>query len=147
MSFVNEYISAEDFEKYQLREIDQNHVVGGVNARQWTVDRWSDSYLRRLTRGREEWAHVSDWTFRWSGADYTLHFHLVGASGRPWEPGSIKWALIRVNGQDAPSRLPEPQPEFLRDLKSALTVYKDGGIYAQSTDFTVELVVGDEVRP
>ena len=146
MIFVNEYIAAEDFEKYHLREIDKHHVVGGVNARQWAVNREQDSYLRRLTRGREDWAHVSEWTFRWSGTDYTLYFHLVDASGRPGEPGSVRWALIRVNGQDARSRLPEPQREFLKDLESALTAYKDGGIYAQSTGFTVELVVGDEVR-
>ena len=146
MPFVNEYIPAEDFEKYQLREIDKDHVVGGINSRQWTVDRERDSYLRRLTRGREDWAHMSDWTFRWSGADYTLHLHLIDASGCPGEPGSVRWALVRVNGQDALSRLPEPKRQFLRDLESAFTAYKDGGIYAQSTDFTVELVVGDEVR-
>ena len=39
MPFVNERIPAEDFEKYQLREIDKRHVVGGVNARTWAVDR------------------------------------------------------------------------------------------------------------
>ena len=74
MPFVNEYIPAEDFEQYHLREIDKHHLVGGVNARQWTVNREQDSYLRRLTRGREDWAHVSEWTFRWSGTDYTLYF-------------------------------------------------------------------------
>lgn len=147
MPFVNENTPAADFDRYQLREIDARHVVGGVNARHWTVDRDSDSYLRRLTRGREDWAHVSDWTFRWNGTDYTLHVHLIDASGRPNGPGSAKWSLIRVNGIDAPMGVPAPRDDFLRDLEAAFAAYKDGGIYAQATDFKAELVVGEKARP
>lgn len=147
MPFVNELIPASDFDRYRLRETDAKHVVGGVNARQWTVDRDQDSYLRRLTRGREDWSHVSDWTFRWQGADYTLHLHLLDASGRPNEPGSAKWSLVRINGKEAPSGIPEPQGAFLSDLRAAFAAYKDGGIYAQATEFHAELLVGEEARP
>jgi hypothetical protein len=63
MPFVNERIPAEDFETYQLREIDKHHVVGGVNARTWTVDRERGMYLRLVANGREEFSHEMEWTF------------------------------------------------------------------------------------
>ncbi len=147
MPFVNEYISAEDFEKYQLREIDKHHVVGGVNARTWTVDSVRDMYLRKLANGREEFSHQMEWTFYWRGQAHTLRMDILDTKGRPNEPGWSRWSLLRVNATDAPAGIPEPADEFLADLKDALLARKDGGVFSRSTDYSVELVLGEERQP
>lgn len=147
MPFVNEYIPADDFEKYQLREIDKHHVVGGTNARDWTIDRERGIYLRNIANGREEYSFETIWTFYWSSRDYTLMLHSAGFSGKPGGPGQMRWGLVRVNGREVPDGIPEPQEEFLRDLEAALVAYKDGGVFAQCTEFTVELVPGLERNP
>ena len=138
MPFVNEYIPAEDFEKYGLHEIDKRQA-SAVRARDWTVDRERGIYLRELNRGREEFSYESYWTFFWRGSAYTIELHAIEGGGRPGAPGWAKWGLVRVNGQDAPAGLPQPAEEFLADLHDALLAYKDGGWFAQCTDFEVEL--------
>lgn len=146
MAFVNEYIPAEDFEKYQLREIDKHHVVGGVNARDWTIDRERDIYLRQLAQGREEFSHEMVWTFFWHGKTYTLRMDILDTKGRPHEPGWSQWSLIRVNANDALNGIPEPREQFIADLKEALLTYKDGGYFSRSTDYSVDLLLGVERR-
>lgn len=146
MPFVNEYIPAEDFAKYGLHEIDKRQA-SAVRARDWTVDRERGIYLRELNRGREEFSYESYWTFFWRGSAYTIELHAIEGGGRPGAPGWAKWGLVRVNGRDAPTGLPEPAEEFLADLHDALLAYKDGGWFAQCTDFEVELVPGLERRP
>ena len=144
MPFVNEYISAEDVKKYQLREIDKHHVVGGTNARDWTIDRERGIYLRNVSNGREEYSFETLWTFYWRQCAYTLMLHSAGFSGKPGGPGRMRWGFVRVNGRDVPEGIPEPRVEFLRDLEAALLTYKDGGVFAQCTEFSVELVPGLE---
>lgn len=147
MPFVNEHIPAEDFEKYQLREIDRHHVVGGVNARSWTVDRDKDMYLRKLAQGRDEYSHEMYWTFFWRGHAYTLELHAAGYTKSSATSGCARWELVRINGKEPPAGIPAPPDQFLSDLESALLAYKDGGVYSNCTDFEVELVPGLERRP
>lgn len=147
MPFVNERIPAEDFERYQLREIDKHHVVGGVYARTWTVDRERGMYLRQLANGREEFSHEMVWTFYWRGRAYKLRMDILDTTGRPNEPGWSRWSLIRVNATDAPAGIPEPAAEFVADLKDALLARKDGGFFSRSTDYSVELLLGVDRQP
>lgn len=147
MPFVNEYIPAEDFEKYSLREIDKRHVVGGVHARTWTVDRERGMYLRLLANGREEFSHEMEWTFYWRERAYTLRMDILDTTGRPNEPGWSRWSLLRVNATDAPAGIPGPADEFVADLKDALLAYKDGGFFSRSTDYSIELLLGVERQP
>jgi hypothetical protein len=146
MPFVNEYIPEEDFEKYQLREIDKHHVVGGVNAHDWTIDRERDMYLRQLAQGREEFSHEMYWTFYWHSRAYTLELHAAGYTKTSAKAGRARWGLVRINGKEPPAGIPEPSDEFLNDLREALLAYKDGGVFSNCTQFEVELVPGLERR-
>ena len=44
MAFVNERIPEADVEKYGLEAIDEQHLVGCTNSRDWTIDRARDIY-------------------------------------------------------------------------------------------------------
>ena len=131
-------------EKYQIKEIDKNFVVGGTSARTWTRDRDLDIYLRNVANGREDISFRTTWTFFWSGTPYTLRLDLLSSTGRPNGPGSSRWGLIWVNGQECPNGIPANSRAFLNDLHAALLAYKDGGVFSQTTDYSVELISGEE---
>lgn len=89
MSFVNEFIPAEDVDKYGLKEIDKHFIVGGTNARDWTIDRDRDIYLRNVANGREDWRNQTKWTFYWRGAELTLRLDLLGGRGGARRTGLV----------------------------------------------------------
>jgi len=143
MTFINEYIPEEDFEKYKLKEID-SHFHPSSKSRQWTVDRGRDIYLRRLSRGREEYAHESWWSFYWHGELLSLQLDVLRAGGEPDKPAWTDWSLRRIavfNDHKLPEHLKEKLPEIVSDLKAALTAYKDGGVFSQSTSYSAKLDV------
>ena len=77
MGFVNEVISKEDFEKYKLKEIDSRYITGCTNSRGWTIDRSRDIYLRKVARGREEFAKESTWVLYWLGELIEIKLELI----------------------------------------------------------------------
>lgn len=141
MTFINEYIPEEDFEKYKLKEIDSNYHPG-TKARDWTVDRERDINLRQVSSGREEFAHETWWTLYWQGELLSLQLDVLDGSGKPGEPGWTHWSLRRIAAFDdhqLPVHLKEKLPEILSDLEDALTAYKDGGVFSQNTSYLVKL--------
>lgn len=145
MPFVNEFIPAEDVEKYGLKEIDKHFVVGGTNSRQWTIDRARDIYLRNVSRGREEFRNQTEWTFYWHGEELTLRLDLLEGKGGRGEPGWSHWKLVWLNGSHGlPAHLKASKEQVLQDLKDALTAYKDFGVYSSNTDYSVTLDISEE---
>ena len=145
MGFVNEYISKEDVEKYGLKEIDKHFIVGGTNARDWTVDRERDIYLRNVANGggaEPEIRNQTKWTFFWHGVPLTLRLDLLTGGGGRGEPGWSHWRLVWVSGGDGlPAHLKSHKEIFLQDLKEALLAYKDGGVFSSCTSYEVVLDV------
>jgi hypothetical protein len=150
MPFVNEFIPAEDVEKYGLKEIDKHFVVGGTNSRQWTIDRARGIYLRNVSRGREDWRNQTEWTFYWRGAELTLRLDLIESSGeKPDEPSWSHWKLVWLNGSHGlPEHLRAHKAEILADLEEALVVYGDFGVYTSGPEYnqenSVTLDIGEE---
>jgi hypothetical protein len=146
MAFVNEYISSQDVDKYHLEEIDERFVVGGVYARDWTIDRVRDIYLRIASRGREDWRNQTEWTFYWKGYLLVLRLDLLDARGANGEPGWSHWRLAWLNGsQGLPADLKAEKTQILETLKEALTNYQVAGVYsANYTDYSVTLDVVEE---
>jgi hypothetical protein len=147
MAFINEYISQEDVEKYHLEEIDK-HFFCGTRARDWTIDRTRDIYLRNVEmvsgpdpdpRGQTKW------TFFWHDSAITLQLDSVTGGGGRGEPGWSHWRLASVNsGNGLPLKLRRLKDLFLQDLKSALLAYKDGGVFASCTSYEVVFDVAEE---
>lgn len=144
MAFVNEYITPEDMEKFGLKEIDKKFFVGATNARDWTIDREREIYLRNVTNGREELRHISGWTFYWHGELLWLEIHTLSAKG---ERGGPCWArellhsMQSFNSHELAAHLQPKREEILADLKQALLAYKDGGVFASCTDYTLTLEI------
>ncbi|MDO5611033.1 MAG: hypothetical protein Q4G62_09750 [Pseudomonadota bacterium] len=145
MAFVNEFIPAEDVEKYRLKEIDKHFIVGGTNARDWTIDRERDIYLRNVANGREDWRNQTEWTFYWRGDELTLRLDLMGGRGGRGEPGWSHWKLVWLNGSyGLPEHLKAHKEEVLETLEEALLAYKDFGVFSSNTDYSVTLDIAEE---
>lgn len=144
MAFVNERISAEDREKYDLDRIESEPVMR-VRApqRQWTIDHEREIYLRTIDRGREEFSHCSTWHFYWRGELMTVCLEMLDAGG---ERGGHGWSHYKLvdcyrQGFFVPQHLLDRREEIVRDLKDALTAYKGGGIYSTRTTSETTLTV------
>lgn len=136
MTFVNEHISEEDVAKYGLEAIDKNFFVGATNARDWTIDRERNMYLRNVSNGREEYRSQSGWSFFWHGEWIYLELTAIEGGGKRGGPG---WSHWKLRSLELPEHLKSQRTEILADLKEALTAYKDGGVFAMCTDYTVTL--------
>jgi hypothetical protein len=136
MGFVNEYISDVDVKKYNLKEVDKKYVVGGVCARDWTIDRDRDIYLRMVSRGREEIAHQTTWTFFWNGELIEVGIDFIDSTGGVGKPS---WGRKRIRKLTLPDSLANRREEVIEDLKEALTAYKDGGVFSKSTSYSLTL--------
>ena len=144
MPFINEYISPEDAEKYGLAAIDAIHK--GTYARDWTIDRDGDMYLRNVANGRHEDHGKAIWTFYWKGTPLTLRMDGVDGGGDRGQPGWTRWCLIHVNGScGLPADLKIHQAEIIEDLKDALLAYKDGGVFSANTDYRIVLDVAEGI--
>jgi hypothetical protein len=148
MPFVNEYIPADDIEKYDLKTIDQKFIVGGTNARDWTIDRERNIYLRNVANGggnEPEIRNQTTWSFFQHGEILTLRLDLITGGGGRREPGWSHWRLVRVNGSYGLPELLKPfKEQILQDLKSALLAYKDGGVYSSCISYDVVLDISEE---
>jgi|APLak6261658528_1056013.scaffolds.fasta_scaffold01984_1 hypothetical protein len=136
MTFVNERISEEDALKFGLADIDKKFFVGATNARDWTIDRERNMYLRNVTNGREEYRSRSGWTFYCHGEWIYLELTAIEGGGKRGEPGWAHWKLQSI---ELPEHLKSQRTQILANLKEALIAYKDGGVFAMCTDYTVTL--------
>jgi len=148
MGYVNEFIPVEDVEAYGLKAIDQKFIVGGTNARDWTIDRARNIYLRNVAQGggaEPEIRNQTKWSFFWHGELLTLRLDSITGGGARGAPGWSHWRLVMVNGSyGLPDHLRPHKEEFLQELKAALLAYKDGGVYASCTTYEVVLDVDAE---
>jgi hypothetical protein len=136
MAFVNEYITTEDFEKYGLAEIDAQFLVGGTTRGDWTIDRERNIYLREVATGREEMSGISKWSFFWKGD--LLWFQRQGVAYRG-KPGGPCWSHTKVTKFVIPSHLESNREEIYQDLRDAFMAYRDGGVFATSTEYSMQL--------
>ncbi len=144
ISFVNEYIPADDMEKYQIKEIDKKFVIGGTNARDWTIDRDRDIYIRNVANGREDIRHQTTWTMYWNGDLLEMRLDSLRGGGQRGGPGWSQWKLYGLETRCLPEHLKSQRHEILDALREALLAYKDGGVFASSTTYEVILDIAED---
>lgn len=136
MAFINEYIPPADLVKYEIEKIDKKYLIGGTSSRTWTIDRERDVYLRKVAAGREEDAARLTWTLHWKGDLIHVEIETIridrGAAGQ-------RHAYETVRRIDIPVHLADRHDEILNDLRDALVAYKDGGVFATATSYTLTL--------
>lgn len=138
MTFINEYIPEEDIKKYHIKKTDEKFVIGGTQARDWTVDRKRNMYLRNVANGREETRGETEWIFYWQNELLYLQLTLADTTGSPGKAGWIHWKLRRITAFDShqlPPHLQLKYSDIIADLKRALKGYKDAGVFSVCTDF------------
>ncbi|WP_238691782.1 hypothetical protein [Xanthomonas arboricola] len=149
MPFINEFIPELDVVKYDLEVIDRDFVVGGTNARDWTIDRDRDMYLRNVANGggtEIEVRNKTKFSFYWHGELLTLRLDLVDGGGARGQPGWSHWRLMWINGGDGlPEHLKADKDQFIAGLKEALLTYKDFGVHSRNTDYHIVLEVNDNL--
>lgn len=135
MPFVNEFIPAEDVAKYQLEDIDSKFVSNGTRARDWTIDRERDIYLRNVAVGggaEPELRNRTSWTLYWHGDLIFLRLDLISGGEESDGVGWSQWKLMWLNGSNGlQPHLKEQQAQIFADLKEALTAYKSFGVYSR----------------
>ena len=136
MAFVNEEVSKEDAKKYGMDQIDENHLVGRIIYRTWTIDRARDIYLREVAHGRDEESQLSTWTFYWKGALIWFKREVIDFKGARNAPC---WSHQKVYDFKIPEAVQNHREEIFRDLHDAFLAYKTGGIYATCTEFSTQL--------
>jgi hypothetical protein len=142
MAFINEYIPVADMEKYQIKQIDKNFLIGGTNSTTWTIDREQDIYLRNVARGREDSRHETTWTFYWKGDLLSMQLDMLEYEGKRGGPGKAHMKLIWIG---LPAHLLDQKNKIIYDLKEALTARKDGGVFASCTTYELNLEIAEEV--
>jgi hypothetical protein len=138
MTFVNEFISKDDADEFGLEAIDKRFIVGGTRARDWTIDRDRNIYLRVVARGREEFFHQSFWTFYWHGDLLEVELENISTTG---SEGDARHAHKRLVDLSLPGHLEHRRGEVLDDLKEALTVYATGGVFSSCSSYSLTLDV------
>ena len=132
MTFVNEYISPEDVEKYHIKEIDKQFFKGHHKP-SWTIDREHNIWLRYMTTGHEEFANHWTFSFFWKEKLMDAEFEVTGGghrSGNGWRHYKLRRFVLS-------SALKPLEPEIIADLKEALIAFRDFGVRSLSTQCTV----------
>lgn len=136
MTFINEYISAEDKKKYNMTP-DSNFYLVGTNS--WTVDRERDMFLlRRTGGGPESEPGVTNWAFHWHGYLLDVRVFLVDAGEDA--SGAHGWEHRKLLGiGDMPPALQPQRIQIFADLKDAFAARKGLGVQSSYTTYAVTL--------
>ena len=139
MAFVNEYIPEEDFEKYEIREIDRQAPATIIWRRDWTIDRERDIYLRQVSRGYfdADETHISWWTFYWKGTLLWFRLEPFGEIVRG-EDG-LRHGSYWIKEFTLPESLQDQRQAIYQDLRDAFNIYGGGGVLSASTDYVYDL--------
>ena len=135
MTFINEYISAEDKKRYNIDNINEKYIAAGVSS-QWTIDRDRNIYLREVSAGIGHSGKNRIWNFFWNGTLIEIKIEILSSGG---ERGALCWAHKKIHDFQLPHTLESNREEILSDLKEALTAYKDGGVFATAATYNLTL--------
>jgi len=140
MTFVNEYIPEEDLKKYNFAELNKRIKKGGFTARDWTIDRVADIWLRQFyvesdhTAPDGGFTGVSAWDYYWKGTLMMVEIkslESVGGVGKP------RWSRKKLLSINIPPGLENQRTQILQDLKSAFIAHKDVGVFSKSSSYSL----------
>lgn len=140
MTFINEFVSDEDINKYELNELwDRYHPVSpskGVRHLSWTVDKEKNIFLIHLKSGREEFANESTFLLWWNGEEIIAHLLRYSGFCRPREGvGQVIWELQDIT---SPQGIKVVEKDILDTLKLSLKTYGFMGAHREIKNYTVD---------
>jgi hypothetical protein len=138
MTFVNEYIPAEDKKKFNMIE---GNFFYQTSTNSWTVDRERNMFLLPRTGPSPEGIPGQiNWAFYWRGhlLDVLL---LTIATGGDDSIGHL-WShkrVLRIDGLTA--ELEGQRSKIIEDLREALTANRGRGVLSECTSYELKLDV------
>ena len=144
MAFVNEYISSGDVEKYNFNALNDRRKIpdGTVPADAWTIDREANVWLRRFhpdpgkTDSKDVLTDVSVWDFFWRTDLMKVQLLTLEFRRDDHNHCSARKKLLEI---EMPLSMVIHQAQAIRDLRAALTAYKDGGVHSEAKSFSFVL--------
>ncbi|MDR2636203.1 MAG: hypothetical protein LBC08_05180 [Campylobacteraceae bacterium] len=128
MAYVNEKISKEDFEKYNLEKINKRLSYGTPNY-QWAIDRDRDIWLREyhFSGDKEDFgAEIRTyWDFYWKGSFVPIETKTIDKIP-PSKNNGIYYCYIKVLKIEIPKNIQQYTKEILKDFREALEVSQVG---------------------
>jgi hypothetical protein len=144
MSYINEYISQENLEKYNFQELNKLHRKGGQTSRGWTIDRGANIWLRQFyiesdhTQPDGGYTGISAWNFYWKGV---LMFVEVKDIGGGSYDEDHRWGRKKLLSIDIPEALEAKKKEIVKDLEGAFKAHKGSGTFATCEKYSFDLEV------
>jgi hypothetical protein len=162
MAFVNEEISQEDYDKYNIEKFNNKNGWRG-GSRHWTIDRDRDIWFRKFRKFADienDGAEIdTTWDFYWKRTLITI---VTKALKRGYlEEAKEYYAHIKIldiyttreenyhNNEDIehnkilvdfPEELEEHKQEILKDLKEVFEASNGGnGIYSNANGYKIDL--------
>ena len=143
MTFINEYVSEEDIEKYRLEEAKLSYRpeyseegLPSSYKYNWTIDRERNIYLMLARIGKEEFSNRFTWVLNINGQEFKVETDLNSARSMNIneKPFRVIWDWVEESSVDKAlsKKVYLPTDETHRNiLKAALAVYGRRGAIKQ----------------
>lgn len=143
MAFINERISKEHTEKYDLERL-KNRLNGlGNPSRQWTVEIKREIWLRLFYAQHD---HTTEplgltgkkiWDYYWKGT--LMSVETFDEVTKPEsENNGLYYAYLRLTAINIPAHLIPRQAMILQDLKQSFIAYAGAGIYSNAVNCQID---------
>jgi hypothetical protein len=142
MAFVNEMISKEDFEKYDLETINNRLPYGSPNDH-WTIDRergiWFRKYYTSVDRENSGAELYTVWDFYWEGSLISVKTEYIKKIS-PFESNKEYYAHILLLDIKIPKEIEQYKQKIFKDLEKVFEASNGGGgIYSRADSYKVDL--------
>ena len=143
MAFVNEYISDEDWKKYNIQAIEDAFKMGNSSDDSWTIDKENNIFLKKLASSRIDndggtWVY---WAYALKRELYVITVETV-ATNRA-KRGEDLWVYEKIKELklwDSYKNLSEEKCKTIMPLiEEAFLAYGKGGVYSSSGGFELKL--------
>lgn len=139
MTFINEYVSKENIEKYQLEALWKRTHLGQTpigDSYSWTFNNERNIFLMLIRSGNEmETANDHTFLLWWDGSEISLQLKREGNANYRTNEGHATWHLKRLN---IPPDFQAATVEEVTDVvKQALTHYGFMGAHRTLKNYAV----------
>ncbi len=139
MAFVNEYISDEDREKYNIDDLyireNSRLIRKGLSDNHklnWTIDRERGLYLMKVRVGREELSNRSIWILNWQGQEIKIKIDRADGGSLTYSdlPYIVIWNLVDIELVNVTDITNKKVIEVLKEalIEYGVNVYVDNAV-------------------
>jgi len=139
MAFINEFISDEDWKKYNIQEIEDSFKIGNSSDDSWTIDKENNIFLKNVAKSRIDdygrtWVY---WVFFWENKLYEITTEVIKLDKDKSGQNCQAYKKIRQfefldNDKEMDYNLRE---KILPYLTEAFIAHGDAGVYSSQISY------------